>query len=305
VGPRECHQRFLLLTVRQDGAVDINSVADELYSLPPEEFTATRTVSETEAKAIGDKQLAAAIHQLRKPSMGAWLANQLVREHPGEVQSFVDLGAALREATAMLSGDQLRELDRQRRQLVYALMRQARGLANAAGHKVSQDTASRLEDTLHAALADERAAAQLRAGRLTDTLQGQGFPSTEATTSIEPTIDLPSARSPKDKSAEQRRVDQLGRAERDEQLARAAVRDAADGLERAQTSVERAKAATQGAALLVNGLRTKLDKAEVEASRREQEHQSAQAELVRADRTGQVAGDRLDEAVQRLERLSH
>jgi chromosome segregation ATPase len=279
--------------------VDLNSVADELYSLPPQEFTAARSVSEKEAKAIGDKELAAAIHRLRKPSVGAWLANQLVREHPGEVQSFVDLGAALREATATLSGDQLRELDRQRRQLVYALMQQARGLANAAGHKVSQDTASSLEDTLHAALADERAAAQLRAGRLTDTLQGQGFPSTEATTSTEPTTDLSSAGSPKDKSAEQRRADHLGRAERDEQLARAAVRDAADGLERAQTSVERAKAAAKEAAELVLGLRAKLDKAEIETSRREQELQSAQAELVRADRTGQVAGQRLDEAVQR------
>jgi hypothetical protein len=284
--------------------VDINSVADQLYALPPEEFTAARTVSEQEAKANGDKQLAAAIHQLRKPTMGAWLANQLVREHPREVQSFVDLGASLREATAKLSGDQLRELDRQRRQLVYALMQQARGLANAAGHKVSQDTASRLEDTLHAALADERAAAQLRAGRLTDTLQGEGFPSTEATASTEPTTDLPSAGSPKDESAQQRRADQLGRAERDEQLARAAVLEAADGLVRAQASVERIQAAAKEAAKLVIGLRAKLDKAEVEASRREQEHQLAQTELVRADRTGQVAGRRLEEAVKRRERLS-
>ena len=140
--------------------MDIDSVANQLYALPPEEFTAARNVSEKEARAIGDKELADAIHQLRKPTMGAWLANQLMREHPGEVQSFVDLGASLREATAMLSGDQLRELGKQRRQLVYALMQQVRGLANAAGHKVSQDTARGLEDTLHAALSDQRAAAQ-------------------------------------------------------------------------------------------------------------------------------------------------
>ncbi|MEP7018820.1 MAG: hypothetical protein ABI899_12470 [Actinomycetota bacterium] len=284
--------------------MDINGVADQLYALPPEEFTAARTVSEQEAKENGDKQLAAAIHQMRRPTMGAWLANQLVREHAAEVQSFVGLGASLREATAMLSGDQLRELDRQRRQLVYALMQQARGLASAAGHKVSQDTASRLEDTLHAALADERAAAQLTAGRLTETLQGEGFPSTEATSSTKLTTDLPSAGSPRDRSAEQRRADQLGRAERDAQQARAAVLDAADGLERAQTSAERARAAAQEAAELVIGLRAKLDKAEVEASLREQEHQLAQTELVRADRTGRVAGQRLEEAVKRRVRLS-
>ena len=136
--------------------MDINIVADEPYALPPEGFTAARNVREKEAKAIGDKQLATAIHQLRKPSIGAWLANQLVREHSSEVRSFVDLGSALREATDMLSGDRLRELGKQRRQLVYALMQQVRGLADAAGHRVSQDTARRLEDTLHAALADER-----------------------------------------------------------------------------------------------------------------------------------------------------
>ena len=284
--------------------MDINSVAGQLYAVPPDEFTAARTVSEREAKANGDKELAAAIHQLRKPTMGAWLANQLVREHPGEVQSFVDLGASLREATAMLSGDQLRELDRARRQLVHALMQQARGLANAAGHKVSQDTASRLENTLHAALADEGASVQLMAGRLADTLQGQGFPSSEATLSTGPTTQPPCAGSPKDKPAEHPRADQIGRAERDEQLARAAALDAADGLVRAQTSVEGASAAAQKAAELVSGLRSQLDKAEGEASRREQERQVAKTELVRADRTGQVARQRLEEAVKRRERLS-
>jgi len=151
--------------------VDINSVADELYSLPPEEFTASRNLREQEAKALGDMLLAAEIHRLAKPNTAAWLANQLVREHSDEVRSFLDLGAAFSEATAMLSGDQLRELGRQRRERVRALLAQVRGLANASGHKVSQDAARAVESTLHAALADERVAEQLSAGRLTDTLQ--------------------------------------------------------------------------------------------------------------------------------------
>jgi hypothetical protein len=45
----------------------------------------------------------------------------------------------LREATATRSGEQLRELSRHQRQLVYALVQQARRLANAAGRKVSED----------------------------------------------------------------------------------------------------------------------------------------------------------------------
>ena len=286
--------------------MDINSVAEELYALSPEEFTTARNVREKEAKAIADKQLADAIHQLRKPNIGAWLANQLVREHPGEVQSFVDLGSALREATAMRSGDQLRELGEQRRQLVYALMQQVRGLANAAGHRVSQDTARRLEDTVHAALADHRAAAQLRTGRLTDTLQGEGFPPTEGTTSAEQSPGLPSTSTTKKVSADELRADRRGRAELDERLAHAAVRDAADGQERAQAIAERTKAAAQEAEVLVSRLRAKLDKAEIEASRleQEQEHRRARTELERANRTGDVVAQRLGEAVQRREGLS-
>ena len=144
----------------------------------------------------------------------------------------------------------------------------------------------------------------MRAGRLTDTLQGEGFPATEGTTSAEQTADLRSAGSPKAESAQLRLAEQLDRAERDEQMARAAARDAAHGLERARTSVERAKIAAGEAAELVSRLRVKLDKAEVEDLRREQEHQSAQADLVRANRTGQVAGQRLEEAVKHREHLA-
>ena len=40
-----------------------------------------RNARERETKALADKELAAAIHQLSKPSSAVWLANQLVREH--------------------------------------------------------------------------------------------------------------------------------------------------------------------------------------------------------------------------------
>ena len=41
------------------------------------------------------------------------MANQLVREHLDEMDRFLDLGVVLREATATLRGEQLRELDQQ------------------------------------------------------------------------------------------------------------------------------------------------------------------------------------------------
>ncbi|HEY8737463.1 MAG TPA: hypothetical protein VIO62_10540 [Candidatus Dormibacteraeota bacterium] len=279
--------------------MDINSVADELYSLPPEEFTAARNAREKEAKAIGDKQLAAAIHHLGKPSTAAWLANQLVREHSDEVQPLLDLGAALREATA-LNGDQLRELGKRQHQLVNALMLQVKALANAAGRKVSQDTARGVEDTLHAALADEGAAEQLSAGRLTDTLQSTGFPPTESTKSAKPSPDSPSADTAKSSSAERRRADQGYRAERDEQRARADAHEAADSQKRAEAVADRAETAVRDAASLINRLRAELDKAEVERSRREQEHRESQSgDLDRANRALREASRRSEDAMQR------
>lgn len=155
--------------------VDFESVADELYRLPLDEFTPTRGEREKQARSAGDKEMAAQIRQLAKPNLVAWLANQLARECADEIRPLLELGEGLREATATLSGEALRELSRQQRQLIAALVKQARRLANAAGRKVSEDTARSLEDTLRAALVDPDAAEALTAGRLTQGMQNIGF----------------------------------------------------------------------------------------------------------------------------------
>ena len=125
----------------------IDEIADALYGLPPEQFTAARTQYEKEAKAAGDRDAAAVIHAMAKPSVTAWLANQLVREHRDELQPLLELGAGLRDATRNLAGDQLRTLSRQQHQLVHALVLQARHLARTAERSVSDDAVRGLEET--------------------------------------------------------------------------------------------------------------------------------------------------------------
>jgi len=98
-------------------AVDADEVADELYALPPGQFTATRNARAREAKAAGDRETATRIATLRKPTVLAWLVNLLVRELPDEIGGFLDLGDALREATATLSGPELRQLSGQRHRI--------------------------------------------------------------------------------------------------------------------------------------------------------------------------------------------
>jgi hypothetical protein len=155
--------------------VDLDAVADELYGLWPGEFTAARTEREKEARAAGDKELARQVKALGRPTTVGWLANRLVRDHGDELQPLLELGDALREATAVLQGEELRALSQQQHQLVAALVRQARRDAAGSGHRVGEDAARGLEETLRAALADADLSAQLAAGRLTGGLQHSGF----------------------------------------------------------------------------------------------------------------------------------
>jgi hypothetical protein len=156
--------------------VDLDAVIDPLYDLTPGEFVAARDSAAKAARADGDRDTAAEITALRRPTVVAWLTNQLARRREDEMAQFLELGAALREATAALSGPELRELSRQRQALVTAMVREARGIARElTGSKVTEDVARGLEETLLAALADPDAAEEVRLGRLSGGLEQSGF----------------------------------------------------------------------------------------------------------------------------------
>ena len=158
--------------------MDLDAVATELYGLVPAEFTNARDARASEARRAGDRELAKAIGKLRRPSVGAWLANALVRERPYEVQSMLDLGEALRQAQAHLAKEELRKLQKQRRSAVAALLGDAAALARDRGETISISVTRDLEATLEAALLDPEAASALKAGVLTTGLRyaGLGWP---------------------------------------------------------------------------------------------------------------------------------
>jgi chromosome segregation ATPase len=155
--------------------VDRESVAAELYGLPLKDFTKTRNARAKEAREAGDRQLAKQIKGLQKPTTAAWLLNMLVRRQRDEIDEVLALGAQFREAQEDLEGDQLRELNRQRRQLTAAITRQASGLGRDLGHRVSDKIAAEVEETLRAAMVDSSAAAALGSGSLVDTFDATGL----------------------------------------------------------------------------------------------------------------------------------
>jgi hypothetical protein len=163
--------------------VDFDDIADDLYGLAPERFTASRDARVGEARAAGDRALAERIKKLRRPTVSAWLGNRLARDQAHDIEGLLGLGAELREAQAELSGDELRRLSRRRGDAVAALVAQARGLARAAGQSVSDAILEEVNATLEAALADPAAAEALRRGRLTVALRysGLGFEVAQST----------------------------------------------------------------------------------------------------------------------------
>jgi hypothetical protein len=154
--------------------MDFESVADELYALAREEFTATREERVRQARGNGDRELAGRIHALRKPTAAAWLLNQLARRFESELGRLDELGAALRKAHGAVAGEDLRALSKQRHQLVQELTERARWLGRKEGLRLSDAVTTQLQGTFEAALSDPEAAAELRSGRLHTALEPTG-----------------------------------------------------------------------------------------------------------------------------------
>lgn len=155
--------------------MDPGEIADELYGLDPNEFVAARDERIARARKAGDRDSAAAIGKLRRPTVAAWLVNLLARDRADELAALLDLGAALRTAQRRLSGSDLRRLSGQRRQAVGALEREAGRLAVAHGRRVSEAALREVGQTLNAALADPDIEERVRAGRLETSLEYSGF----------------------------------------------------------------------------------------------------------------------------------
>jgi len=158
-----------------DCVMDLDAVAGELYGLLPEEFAAARKMRAGEAQAEGERDLAAAVRQLRRPTTSAWLANLLVRERPTQIGELLELGTAMHRAQADLAGKEMRQLSHQRQAVVTSLSDAARRLAHDRGKRTSDATMRELEETLEAAIADSGARDALAAGHLAAAMRYSGL----------------------------------------------------------------------------------------------------------------------------------
>ncbi|GIG29728.1 hypothetical protein [Cellulomonas marina] len=244
----------------QDGEPDaVAHAAADLYVAPPEEFVRRRDAAARLARSTGDREAAAGIAALRRPTVSAWLVNLLMVDSPLLAGQVRDLGTGLREAAAHLDGPGLRDLDRQRRQLVAALVQRARDVARAEGHRITDAVALEVETTLSAALTDPSVAAEVTSGRLTGprTHVGFGLPD-EAGTSPPPSA--PPARVPTASDGRRRRA-----AEQDAERTRRRERAEA-AREAARTALATAREAADVAVRQADDARRAQDEADRHAA---------------------------------------
>ncbi len=272
-------------------ADDLLAIADELYGLDPADFTPARDARAKDLKKA-DPDLSKRVKALRKPSLAAWVVNVLVRHETEQVEQVLSVGAALREAQANMSGDSLRALTRQRRQLTAAVTTQARGVAAERGQKVTQTVADQVEATLTAAMVDEGCGRAVRSGMLVTALaatgvddvdlgsavavpEALGFSATSRPVEPPPKPELHVVPDP-DADAKAVRAAEAELAEADEELAAART-----ALEEAAGEVSELQARELEVQGRLDELRNKI--AELEATMEEVEEELADAEDVRSE----------------------
>ena len=157
----------------------LEKATSELYALPLDEFTPARDQLAKQMRGDGDAEGAAAVKQLRKPSVAAWALNQVRHGGKKQADELIDAAADLGETQAtLLAGGGREDFDEasaRERKLVEALVKRAAKELSAAGRPPSASTEEKLRTTLHAVATSEEARDAFAAGRLSTDFAASGF----------------------------------------------------------------------------------------------------------------------------------
>jgi hypothetical protein len=145
---------------------------DGLFTGSLDDFVKRRDALVRQLKKDGDKDAAAAVKQLRKPSTAAWAVNQVARRSPAAIDDVVAAARDVHDAQARAvqgkDSSGLRTATDAWRKQIHAL---AAEVAKEAGEQYRDDAAS----TFEAASTSDEWAQVLKAGWLVTTLSPSGF----------------------------------------------------------------------------------------------------------------------------------
>ena len=268
---------------------------DSLFQIALIEFTSARNALAAKLKKEGRAEEAERVKTLGKPSVSAWVANQLYWKQRKSFDRLIAAGEQFRKAqSAQLAGktaDLRAPLDA-RREALAELTRHAASILRDTGHPPSPETMRRVTTTLEALATYGEQPGGPQPGRLTGDVAPPGF---EALAALVPRgIDRVGQRQappriipfsqqkphPKRKSGDAEQDARAAEAERRarEAEARKELRDAERALETARKAAKRAEAAMKEAAA-----RARAAEKEKAALESRFEKASAAAETARQD----------------------
>jgi len=153
---------------------DVRSAIDELYGVPPKDFTGARNAKAAALKAAGHAADADAVRRLAKPSPFLWATNQLARLDRERVARFVDVVHRVRQGQLRDPRTAAEGMQTIRAELAALTNRAAEVLTNA-GYRVQASATARISNTLLGAAVDPQLVDDLRRGRLAAELSAPGF----------------------------------------------------------------------------------------------------------------------------------
>ena len=149
---------------------------DRLYGADLDEFVKERTAAAKDLRGRGERGEAAAVAKLPKPSVAAWIVNQLARAEAGPTGKLLEAGARLRDVQLGAgSASDIRAAADAQEAALRSLMRSAERIAAERG-SATPATLDRVRETLHAAALDAELAEQVRRGVLVREERAVGFP---------------------------------------------------------------------------------------------------------------------------------
>jgi hypothetical protein len=267
----------------------LDAALDELYGSDLGDFVATRKRLIAELRAAGDKGAAKELQGARRPSTAAGALNQLARRRPDLVEELLDRGSELQAAqTRAVSGrpDAMRDAMRAHRTALDAATDAALAIL---GSRANDGFRNEIVATLHTASADDDTGRLLRAGRVIQEAQFQGFPDVAGLTLVPELSATKRTASRKPAEADTTRTDRSQTVEADA---------------KAKAKVEREREARRRASLAArDAARKQAAAADADATRAQSRIDKLQGELDVARRALDSARDRSRTATDEAARL--
>ncbi|MCB0893481.1 MAG: hypothetical protein KDB51_16975 [Propionibacteriaceae bacterium] len=255
--------------------MDLETAADELYGVDPDEFVPTRTRLVQQARAAKDRPLATAIAALKKPTRSAWLVN-LLRDDRAAGESLTALAGRLAKAHQSVDLVALRAVGAERQKLVDDLTRRAVAAGAERGYVATEAVRLEVQGTLSAAVADASVLTEVLSARVVKAQVYSGFGFTMPLAAPAPATAPPAAGAPSSDDADAE-AQKAG-------LAQQALAEATDRLLEARTALDRVQATADEATAVLDRASQEVADLRAELRRAEQaEDKARQAATQAAD----------------------